>query len=783
VLTIVPPQIEALEKAISQSDGPLTNATMPPSIVKINGENAVNLIERLLLKTSQMQDPDSQWNGAFPMYSQPGVSNPLGFSRTYMGESVTIEYDDGETATGDIVAIISDDEVDFSGIKTGEQFYQRFCNPDAPSSLLEEEEEEEAVSHTATETEHDSIGSHSSNQDSHSSPHWHNIDDETGEASSPAKDDPEAAKAGPSGHTTTKLNLSGKHGSGKHTTDDETAEASSPAKNGPEAAKAGPSGHTTTKLNLSGKHGSGKHTTDDETAEASSPSKDGKRSDTSAPVARREFDIMTQVFEKRMALEKKKRELEQTGPFWKRQGLDAIEGYPDPVARDGGADITAGYFLEGKGYEDVAVLAISGFAPTDPSLNGQFLSDFQETVSTFLAECKDQEKKKLVIDLTTNGGGFVAAGYELFSQLFPGVPKFQAHNLRETESLRRVAEITYEHMDVFEVFDPDAIDPDTMTEEEYIRAVATKILDPWMSAITSNLVPREAYSPNGTLLETMDDILGPVQIHGDNFTEYQQVPLDEISSSFNMTGVGSRASPPPAVFAPEDIVLLTDGQCGSTCTLFSYLMVLSLNVKTVVVGGRPRIGQMQSIAGVEGAQVFNMEDITATASAALLLNPKDNVTGSDLSILAEGYAVKRAMDPRQAGAINAKNSFSRADAKTPLQFLDQPANCRFFFTAEMLSSPELVWKYAADATWVDPENFCVEGSIVTKNMTQVKTDERFYNGDGEFLGADAVGRGGGGGGGGGGGDDEDPDSGAMGLFASSVAVTAFAGFAMLMALL
>lgn len=122
---------------------------------------------------------------------------------------------------------------------------------------------------------------------------------------------------------------------------------------------------------------------------------------------------------------------------------------------------------------------------------------------------------------------------------------------------------------------------------------------------------------------------------------------------------------------------------------------------------------MQSVGGVEGAQVFDLENIAKAASAAMFLATPEQqakMNGSELAILAEGYALDRAASPGAAGAVNGKNAFSHTDAQTPLQFLNQPANCKFFYTKEMVYSPEATWKRAVDAAFNDPNKFCVQGS-------------------------------------------------------------------------
>lgn len=238
------------------------------------------------------------------------------------------------------------------------------------------------------------------------------------------------------------------------------------------------------------------------------------------------------------------------------------------------------------------------------------------------------------------------------------------------------------------------------------------------SAIVTNLIPGGVFSPEGSQFTTVDQILAPVSLKGDVFTAYQQAPLNQTDPQFNLTGVGSRSNPPAAVLKPENVVTLTDGTCGSTCTIFSYPMILQLNVSTTVIGGCPMTGPMQSIAGVEGAQVFELDDLSDFASAVVTLSPpfeQAALKASELGTLADGYALKRLTSPAFAGSVNGKNAFGAVDSQTPLQFLYQPANCRIFHTKDTLFSPDAVWKRTVDATWTDPAANCVDGSRVAVN--------------------------------------------------------------------
>lgn len=529
---------------------PLDQNGLPPAVTKINGQNATDFMVQQGLMFLLTQDQDSQWNAQFQIYANPAGQPQISASIMYFGDSLTLEYENGQKVTQDSYAIIRQ-AANFTGINTGEDFYQRFCNPDA------------------------------------------------------------AAAATPSNGT----------GTQPQPTQPTTTPSSPPTPNTP------------------------------------------------------------------------------------------ISGYPTPEVRDNGANVTAGYFLTGQGYDDVAVLSVTGFAPESANFEVlEYALNLQVVVADFLNKSKTAGKKRLVVDVTSNGGGLVAAGYELYTQIFPNTPLFQATNLRRPDSLVEIAKISYANLDKILALsaNPSSLGRNASQEAQALAAIANSAI------VGSNLLPGGVYSAGGVVnYTTTDQIISPVTLKGDVFTAYQSTPQNQTGSDFNLTGVGSRANPPPAVFKPEDVVILTDGTCGSTCTIFSYLMIMQQNVKTVTVGGRPQKGPMQSVGGVEGAQVFDLEDIQQAAAAALILatpEQKAALNGTDVGLLAEGYVLDRAAVPGGAGAVNGKNAFSHTNADTPLQFQYQAANCRFFYTKDMIYGPEATWKRAVDAAFNDPDKFCVDGS-------------------------------------------------------------------------
>lgn len=76
-------------------------------------------------------------------------------------------------------------------------------------------------------------------------------------------------------------------------------------------------------------------------------------------------------------------------------------GYPSPIIREPN-NLNSGYFLSGEGYDDVAVLSV-------PSFVGSSADEipFQILNTYFLNYAKAMGKKKLIIDVSANGGGTI----------------------------------------------------------------------------------------------------------------------------------------------------------------------------------------------------------------------------------------------------------------------------------------------------------------------------------------------------------------------------------------
>lgn len=387
--------------------------------------------------------------------------------------------------------------------------------------------------------------------------------------------------------------------------------------------------------------------------------------------------------------------------------LPTIPYFPYPVVKDD-SDLIAGYYLNDTGYEDVAVLQITGFEPQTE--NDYYITQFPAVLSDFLASATSDGKKKLIIDLQGNGGGVIDLGTDLFVQLFPNLHPNVKTNMRRTLGM-------------------DIIISSAAAEVDAVDANAT------IGDIEAYNNQPFAYQydvdPNNDNIDSVQQLLDGITVDGTEFTTFFQTnysdPIASEITGFEITQTDPAATPP---FAPENIIVLTDGYCASTCTVISEHLKNQAGVQFIVVGGRPQHGPVQAIGGIKGNQVFSYANILQ------MIGIFDNATDSELASTQgtewenfdNGYPFARtaaaalsadwtAGASAAAGGVNGRNGFRIGDdSNTPLQYVYEAADCRLYFTPEMLYDPVFLWNRVADVAFKNRTGlkydspYCVAGS-------------------------------------------------------------------------
>ncbi|KAL5086249.1 hypothetical protein Trisim1_009576 [Trichoderma cf. simile WF8] len=359
-------------------------------------------------------------------------------------------------------------------------------------------------------------------------------------------------------------------------------------------------------------------------------------------------------------------------------------GYPVPVlaTNDG---IVSGYFLEGDGLEDVAVISVLTFEPSSPP-------QFQAVVQNFFAEAVAAGKSKLVVDFQGNPGGFIALGYDFYGQLFPHI---RADGFSRWKLSPEFETIAHAFSNATK-----GVNPYTEADIGKIQAYLTS--ENWRFDLDKKEQPFTSFA----------DKFAPRVFHGTNYTDLMRWNWSDplISTNFStgfglgISGYGSRANLTQP-FLPENIVLLYDGSCASTCTLASEFLRINAGVKSVAFGGRPKKGPIQAVGGVKGSQVYQLTNIFQLAEQGIILGT------SPANVEALQNVNPLPIVRSTAGSVNVRDQILRPNLHDglPAQFVVEHADCRLYWTAPMVNDITEVWKAAANAAFNNAK--CANGGI------------------------------------------------------------------------
>lgn len=132
-------------------------------------------------------------------------------------------------------------------------------------------------------------------------------------------------------------------------------------------------------------------------------------------------------------------------------------------------------------------------------------------------------------------------------------------------------------------------------------------------------------------------------------------------------------------------------------------------VRTIAFGGRPQHAPMQGLGGVKGSELFDFPSYATQIEGSepvLSLFKEDfqDRWNSTMPLPMKEFPLRLS-----SGGVNFKNSYSRHDDQTPLQFVYEAAECRRFYTAENIVDVESLWHAAADAMFFGGK--CVSSSM------------------------------------------------------------------------
>ncbi|KAF4637196.1 hypothetical protein G7Y89_g886 [Cudoniella acicularis] len=348
-----------------------------------------------------------------------------------------------------------------------------------------------------------------------------------------------------------------------------------------------------------------------------------------------------------------------------------------------GTGFVSGYFLNDT---STAVLSIPSFDESTDAID-----DFDSTILAFITKSQSINMKKIVIDLQSNQGGEALLAIDTFKRFFPNIDPFGGSRMRAHPAANTMGQV------VTSFFENNNDSDDTLVTNE------------WVSTVRLNAATNDTFA-------SWPEFFGPNTFDGDEFTNIQRYDLANTEfdteavgnpdTEFTVFGYGSNPAPSNAApaYPAEDIIILTDGICDSSCTLFVEMMHHEAGVKVVVAGGLPKIGPMQGASGTRGARLYDTYTLDSNIHFVKdLLRDEGSPDVDFVPSRREELSVYVT-----SASINLRSQV-RAGQTIPLQFAYEAADCRIFYTAQTFYNYPVLWQYAADAIWTN-SSLCVTNS-------------------------------------------------------------------------
>ncbi|KAJ6529630.1 hypothetical protein B0H19DRAFT_1332693 [Mycena capillaripes] len=256
------------------------------------------------------------------------------------------------------------------------------------------------------------------------------------------------------------------------------------------------------------------------------------------------------------------------------------------------------------------VVYLEGFLPRDGTDFQTYMNGLSATLYTGITQLKNAGVKHILIDISGNRGGYVAAGavaiWSLFpTDLYPGFPAVSRnHDLARQES---VAEATSQN-----------------PTSEYFYGLYRDL--------NYNLFKNNSQFMETPIPQTINGIADA----------FSHPFFDDFGTASDLTNF---TAPP---FDAVDLVMISNGVCASTCSIFSSYLFQKHNVRSAVFSGPPTAATAQFDAGVKGSEI--------TDQASMLVE-------LELAGLADAPGSPQPFPIRASLSLNFRHVFPYVDAE------------------------------------------------------------------------------------------------------------------------
>ncbi|KAJ7104453.1 hypothetical protein B0H15DRAFT_810083 [Mycena belliarum] len=291
------------------------------------------------------------------------------------------------------------------------------------------------------------------------------------------------------------------------------------------------------------------------------------------------------------------------------------------------------FFMQKDG--KTGVLALGSFSGAD------FLV-MQSGLLQGLMTLKQMGATQLIVDVTNNGGGFICMAHWLH-RIIVG-PKSTSVPQAGLDTKAR----------------------DGPLARQIVQQIIDKNLDPQQNLLYNPLNWNDA---NGVQFAAADNwLLPPVNVHINGHADAFSQRLGQECQPFSAT------PPETALFDSSKVVIVSNGRCASSCSLFSITMDKEEGVRTVVVGGKADI--KQQYCGIVGGQSTDFSTIDTEIKTAQLKN--SSLAPPDM--LVNGVQ-----------GITWRLGFGIDDTAEPEEWQDHPATLNLPLTPDLVNNPVAIW--------------------------------------------------------------------------------------------
>ncbi|PHH76537.1 hypothetical protein CDD80_1443 [Ophiocordyceps camponoti-rufipedis] len=361
-------------------------------------------------------------------------------------------------------------------------------------------------------------------------------------------------------------------------------------------------------------------------------------------------------------------------PRTRRNGtLPDIPNLPKPFAHDPLNEML-GFNLD----NETVVLKLTSFGSAEKDRTYSVL--IHNLTNTIFQKAKESGRTKIIIDVSSNPGGHLARYLDLFGLLFPDIVPTENRRLGRTEQVTAL------------------VQANTVFNESESRHQAFTFAH---KALTRPDLK--------TGFPTAQDFLSNTTLEGQPVTApFNFISLLQSNNS-PIAGFGDNAfddnKPPERPFRVEDMLIVGNGICHSSCAAFLHLMTTQALVKTIVFGGLHSLDEMDIIGGVRGGEVAPFLGLSAMMKKAKerLLDSTNEISLSQSEREKAAESLPKPLEDLPLtvdGAVNLQSMYTTdGDDGQTLHFLPSPANFRRFYTARNLADPKTVWEDAKEAVW------------------------------------------------------------------------------------